>query len=392
MERQTLHTEMKEHLTQVLLPFWKKWIDEENGGYYGYVDTRLRADKGAEKGCILNSRILWFFSSAYLALGEESLRKYADHAWRFLRDCCIDRERGGVFWSVDCKGRPLDTTKHTYNQAFAVYALSSYYKAFGEEQALRTAEGIFRLIETGCKDAYGYQEAQTRDFEPAGNDKLSENGVTADRTMNTLLHLLEAYTEFYRVSRSGEAAARIREILDRVAEKVYNPVLGRQEVFFDRDMNSLIDLHSYGHDIEAAWLIDRGTDVLGDEDCRRKMGPITLRLAQRVYEAAYDGQSVANECERGKVDQRRIWWVEAEAVVGFYNAWQRSPEKTYFREAAEAVWRFIRNHLAAPEEGSEWFWCTDRDGNPMRELPLVEPWKCPYHNGRMCMEIMKRTE
>ena len=388
----SIAVEMKQHLEEVLLPFWKNLKDEEFGGFYGWVDTELKVDKQAVKGCILNSRILWFFSNAWMTLKDDSIKEYADHAFEFMKKYCYDEERGGVYWAVTYDGKPEDTTKHTYNQAFAIYALSSYYAASGNEEAIAMARALRDVLETKCCDEIGYKEALDINFEPAENDKLSENGVMADRTMNTLLHVFEAYTELYRVTKDEVAAKKLRWMMDLVADKIYNPALHRQEVFFDNDYKTLIDLHSYGHDIETAWLIDRGAQVLGDEAYIAKMAPITADLEQNVYKLAYSDNSFKNECERGVDDESRIWWVQAEAVVGFYNAWQKAPEKKHYLEAAETIWNFIKEFVVDKQAGGEWFWRTDRFGKPDLEKPIVEPWKCPYHNGRMCMEIMNRCE
>ena len=263
---QSLAKEVKQELTGRIIPFWEGLRDEEYGGFYGYQDFDLNVQKTYEKGCILNSRILWFFSNAYLTLKDEKLRADAEHAYRFMKQACVDREYGGVFWSVTYDGKPLDTTKHTYNQAFCIYALSSYYEASGDAEALELAKKLFTLIETTCMDEVGYLEAFTRDFKPESNEKLSENGVLADKTMNTLLHVFEAYTELYRVSGDLKVKRRLLWIMDLFAEKIYNPKLHRQEVFFDKHYNSILDLHSYGHDIETAWLIDRGCKVLDDPE------------------------------------------------------------------------------------------------------------------------------
>ncbi len=514
-----LSDELREHLCNCLIPFWIKLQDTEHGGYYGWMDSDLHVDREAVKGCILNSRILWFFSNAAMCLGktgqgglpeaagvresapvehvgylesapvehvgylesapverggypesspkgvcrwtEADLRRAADQAYRFLREACFDREKGGVYWAVNYRGEPEDTTKHTYNQAFAVYALSSYFRAYHDREALKLAEELITVIESKCFDVHGYKEALDRDFQPVPNDKLSENGVMAERTMNTLLHVMEAYTEYLlacreakdrernalavtaeqehsgaeaegtaaavgeggeaegtaaAVGEGGEAEeagkrqesnaaersrkgewpheklveAKLRWILNLIETRIYNPALHRQEVFFDLDMNSLIDLHSYGHDIETAWLVNRCLDVLGDEELSRRMSPLLRSLEQEVYEKAYTNHSLANECERGVVDTKRVWWVQAEGVVGFFNAWQRTGESRY-REASEDIWQFIREHLVDERVGGEWFWYTDVHGNPALEKPIVEPWKCPYHNGRMCMEIMARA-
>lgn len=382
--------EVKEHLVHRLIPFWEGMRDERFGGYYGWKGFDLETDKEAVKGCILNSRILWFFSNCYLLLGEAKLLEHAGHAYRFLKEHCVDRANGGIYWSVSCDGKPADTTKHTYNQAFAIYALSSYYDASKDEEALALALALRQIIEDKCKDEYGYLEAFNIRFEPEENDKLSENGVIAEKTMNTLLHVFEAYTELYRVTGMKTVGDDLRFMLGLIADKVYNPKLGRQEVFFDRTWHSLIDLYSYGHDIETAWLVDRGLEVLGDPAYTERLGPITKTITKNIYDRAYQKHSLVNETENGRTDTTRVWWVQAEAVVGFLNGWQKNPEHTEYLDAAKDIWNYIGAYLVDSREGSEWYWAVDKDGIPL-EKPIVEPWKCPYHNGRMCIEVIRRT-
>ena len=381
--------EIKEHLTTKLIPFWEGLKDETFGGYYGYMGYDLALEKEYEKGCILNSRILWFFSNAYMLLGTQDLKESAAHAYHFLKEHCIDTQFGGVFWSLTYNGKIKDSTKHTYNQAFTIYALSSYYDAVKDEEALKLAFQIRDIIEEKCTDSQGYLEAFNRQFEPEDNEKLSENGVMAEKTMNTLLHVFEAYTELYRVSHDEKTGERIKFMLDTVAEKVYNPSLGRQEVFFDKDWNTLIDLYSYGHDIEAAWLIDRGLEVLDNEEYTNKLAPITAEITKNIYSRAFVNNSLVNEAENGVVDTTRVWWVQAETIVGFVNAWQKDTTETKWLDAAEKVWEYIKTYLIDQREGSEWFWAVNENGKPL-EKPIVEPWKCPYHNGRMCIEVIRR--
>lgn len=383
--------EVRKHLTDTIIPFWKKLRDDENGGYYGWLDYDLKLDKEAVKGCILNSRITWFFANAYTLLKDESLLDEARHGFNFLKEHCWDKEYGGIYWSLKYDGTPFDTTKHTYNQAFSIYALSSYYEASKDEEALQMARELFHLIEEKCTDEVGYLEAFTRDFKPESNEKLSENGVLADKTMNTLLHVFEAYTELYRVAGDEAVKERIEWMMDIIAEKIYNPELHRQEVFFDANYNSILDLHSYGHDIETAWLVDRSVEVLGEQKYADKMTPITKDLTAQIYKVAFDGHSLANECEKGVVNEHRIWWVQAETVVGFINGYEKNPEKKEYLEAAHNVWDFIKEYIVDKREGSEWYWEVDKEGKPYPDRPIVEPWKCPYHNGRMCFEIIKRN-
>ena len=382
--------EVKEHLLHTIIPFWKNLRDNEHGGYYGWLGYDLALDKKAVKGCILNSRITWFFANAYTLLKDESLLDEAKHGFAFMKDYCFDKENGGIYWSITYDGKPEDTTKHTYNQAFCIYALSSYYEASKDEEALAMAKELFHIIEGKCTDEVGYLEAFDREFHLIENDKLSENGVIADKTMNTLLHVFEAYTELYRVSKDAEVKKRLEWILDTIADKIYNPKIHRQEVFFDKNYNSILDLHSYGHDIETAWLLNRGVDVLGEEAYQKKMGPIIDDLTAQVYKVAFDGHSLANECEKGVVNTHRVRWVQAETVIGFLNGYQRNPEKKEYLEAAKSEWQFIKDYVIDKREGSEWFWEVDENGKPYPDRPIVEPWKCPYHNGRMCIEVIRR--
>lgn len=388
----TMVQEVKDHLCNCIIPFWKKLRDNVNGGYYGYMDFDLNVDEKAVKGCILNSRITWFFSNAYTLLKDESLLDEAKHGFTFMKEHCMDKENGGIFWSMNYDGTPEDTTKHTYNQAFAIYALSSYYEASGDKEALEMAYELFHVIEEKCTDEIGYKEAFNLRFEEVENDKLSENGVIAQKTMNTLLHVFEGYTELYRVDHNPEVKERLTWIMDTFADKVYNPALHRQEVFFDKYYNSIIDLHSYGHDIETAWLMDRGVEVLGEKKYEEKMTPITKDLTAQIYQVAFDGHSLHNECERGIVNTSRIWWVQAETVLGFLNGYQKDPSHKEYLEAARSEWQYIKDHVMDKRSGSEWYWEVDINGEPTSKKPIVEPWKCPYHNGRMCFEVIKRAQ
>ncbi len=390
MKMEMLSNEVKDHLQEVIIPFWKKLRDDEYGGYYGAMNFDLEVDKSAIKGCILNSRILWFFSNAYLLLKDESLLLEATHAFQFLKNYCLDKENGGIYWSLAYDGSVVDATKHTYNQAFAVYALASYYDASKEVEALSLAGELHDIIEKRCKDQFGYMEAFDISFHPVSNEKLSENGVMAEKTMNTLLHVMEAYTELYRVGQEEEVASQIKAILNLVERKVYNWQKQRQEVFFDKEWNSLIDLHSYGHDIETAWLVDRACDILGDKALSVRMESITKSLSQHVFQRAYVEHSILNECEDGVDDTTRIWWVQAEAMVGFLNRYQKDSTKTEYFEAVTDIWNYIKTYFIDDRANSEWFWSVDEHGNPNSEKFIVEPWKCPYHNGRMCIEVIRR--
>lgn len=383
-----MYTQIVNHLHEVILPFWKGLKDDVNGGYISYVDQQtLVRQPDAEKGCILNSRILWFFSQACVTLNDSSLLAYADHAYEML--CrMLDKEYGGVVWSLHADGTVSDFTKHTYNQAFAIYALSAYYQASGKTDALQYAMDLFHTIEAKCRDEISYVDASTIDFRPLENKKLSENGVIAEKTMNTLLHLLEAYTELFRVSQNDEIKQRLYFLLEKVEKNLYNPEKHRLEVFFDKEYRSLLDMHSYGHDIETAWLTDRTLEILDDDVITSRIRPILLDLVQETYRTAYTEKGFYNESVNGIVDTDRVWWVQSEAIVGFLNAYEKTGDKKYL-EACRKLWLYIMEALVDRRPNSEWFWHADENGVPSPR-GIVEPWKCPYHNGRMILEIISR--
>lgn len=390
--------EVRKYLTTGMIPFWKRMKDTEYGGYYGEMDYELYINPKACKGGILHSRILWFFSNVYLEFGEESLLDCARHGYEFLRDKFWDQEYGGMYWSVNYDGTPADDMKHTYCQAFSIYGLSAYYRATKEEGALQLAWELFEIIEGRCRDAYGYEEGFSRNFSPMDNEKLSENGVMAEKTMNTVLHVLEAYSELYRVlheeqrENAQQVGEKIVEIFRVIAECIYNPKKKRQEVFFNKQYKSILDLHSYGHDIEAAWLIDRACEILGKNIWSKKMGEITTALTEMVYETAFTGESLYNECCRGQVDRIRIWWVQAEAITGFLNGYEKNKKDKKYYDGAVAIWDFIKEYMIDHRQNGEWFWAVDDQGVPDKTKGVVDLWKCPYHNGRMCLEVIRRLK
>ena len=381
--------EIRKHLTEDIIPFWEKLQDKEYDGYYGVVDHELTVHPDADKGGILNSRILWFFSNCAAVLGSETYLKDAEYAYRMLRDHFLDPEYGGIYWSVTREGKPSDTQKHSYNQAFAIYGLSSYYGASGNDEAREIAMGLYRLVETYMKDDKGYLEAFTRDLKPASNEKLAE-GTAAYRTMNSLLHLLEAYTELYRVTKDPDVRKSICFMLDIVAEHIYNPELQRLECFFDRDYRTLQDLHSYGHDIEASWLVERTLEILDDPAYTNKVKPLLISIMKNTLAKGFSGDYLYNDCTDGRQDRTAVWWVQAETTVALLNAYKNFPEEKGYYDKALRVWEFIKNNQIDRRPGcGEWKSEVLPDGTD-RGLDLVNPWKCPYHNGRMCLEALKR--
>lgn len=387
-----LVNECKKELTERIIPFWNKLRDDKNGGFYGFVDNDLKVDKKADKGVILTSRILWFYSAAYMTLEDEALLGNARHAFEFLKKC-VDKKNGGVYWMMTYDGKPADTMKHTYNQAFAVYALSQFYLASKEQTALDLALELFRTIEEKCTDDIAYLEAMSIDWKIVPNDALSENGLMADKTMNTVLHLIEAYTVLLKACNDSESVRveeRLLFLLEIAKNKIFNGEKNCLRVFFDKELNEIGNIHSYGHDIEATWLIDRACEVIDDRRLMADWRFINLRIAENILDIAFENGAVNNERENDKIDKKRVWWVQAESVVGFVNAFQQGGERKFI-DAAETVFNWIETKQTDRRENSEWWGEVTFEGEPMQTVNMVNPWKCPYHNGRMCIEIINRN-
>ncbi|OPG97324.1 N-acylglucosamine 2-epimerase [Chryseobacterium mucoviscidosis] len=385
-----IKTEIKEQWEGHILPFWSALKDHNNGGFYGRVGNDLQVDPLAPKGGIATARQLWSFAAAYRVTGNEVWRVHAEHAYRFLADHVLDAEHGGLYWMVDAKGEPLDTSKHVYTQSFGVYSLSEYYRATGDEAALELAKTLFALIEDQGLNAElpAYKEQFDRFWNEQPNEMLSENGVIADYTMNTHIHVLEAYTTLYRVWPDPQVQAALERLLGILYERVYDKDTKFLGVFFDKQWNSIIDLRSFGHDIEASWLIDETLKVLG-LDQHPEYSAMVTDIAYNISNVAVntDG-SLLNEQEGDLVDQTRIWWVQAEAMVGFYNAYQRTGDPL-FLERVERLWTYTKEHIIDHRAGGEWYWSVDANGTP-DQSEIAGPWKCPYHNSRFCIELIER--
>ena len=385
-----LAQELERELTGRIIPFWRALRDDERGGYYGEVSSDLQVDIEAEKATLLMCRILWFFSTASRQLDDANLLDDARHAYRFIADHCFDAVDGGLFWSVDRDGRPADTTKHTYLQAFGVYALAAYFQASGDRVALGLTRELGELIEERCWDGRGYSEEHDVFFREVSNEKLAQHGVAAKHTTNTLLHLLEGYAGWYSAAGDPLAERGIRRILAIFLDELYNPDRHRLELFFDDTMTSLIDMHSLGHDIEASWLVEWAASCLGEPD--ERVRGMCADLAQEVYRSGFRDGSVIFESVRGTPDLSRVWWVQAEAMLGFDRASDREPLSPWappFARAVDELWEYIQARIVDPREKSEWLWQVDEDGRPVPTDPIAAAWKCPYHNGRACLRLIE---
>lgn len=392
-EIQRLCVEVKAELENNILPFWMKEMkDDEQGGFYGRISGDNVLDKSASKGAILNARILWTFSAAYRVLRKNEYLEMAIRAKRYLLDYFYDFEFGGVYWEVDSAGNPLDTKKQIYAIGFAIYGLSEYTRATGDVEALDFAKKLFEVIEKYSFDAdqNGYLEALTREWNPIADMRLSEKDENEKKTMNTHLHILEPYTNLYRVWKDERLKKQIHNLVNLFLDKILDSETYHLNLFFEDDWTNKYQIISYGHDIEASWLIHEAALVLGDKDLLKKVEPNIIRIARAADEGLNtDGSMIyENFVAQGKVDRELHWWVQAENIVGHINLFQYFHDDKAL-EIALLCWNFVKCHLVDNEHG-EWYWSLFSDGTVNKIDDKAGFWKCPYHNGRMCLEILER--
>lgn len=390
-----MKTEMQDVLQKNILRFWlDKMVDQEHGGFYGRIDGHEHLHADAEKGAILNARILWAFSAAYRVLGDKTYLETASRAKHYIIDYFIDPEYGGVYWSLDCNGKPLDTKKQFYAIGFAIYGMSEYARATGDAEALKVAIDLYRCIEEHALDHEynGYIEAMTRDWQPIADMRLSELDANYPKSQNTHLHIIEPYTNLYRVWKSDELKASLHNLIDIFTDRILNPETHHLDLFFDMDWKRGAGaLESYGHDIECSWLIHEAALVLGDAEVLKKVEPIVEMVAKASEKGLNADGSMVHEAnlDTGYVDSDLHWWVQAEAVVGFFNIYQYFGDESALQKA-QHCWTYIKENLIDNENG-EWHWSRRKDGTLNLDDDKAGFWKCPYHNSRMCLEIIERT-
>ena len=389
-----LKTRVEQELRSNILPFWLKYtIDDEFGGFRGKITNDLIIDPKADKGLILNARILWTFSKAYSVYQEDAFLKAANRSYEYILRHFWDSKFGGVYWMVNHRGEACDTKKRVYGQAFTVYALAEYYLATHDAGALKRAIALYEVIEQTSHDVKhgGYFETYERDWSVAQDQRLSDVDMDEKKSMNTQLHMLEAYANLYRVWNDDGLRRRLGELLEIFLRHVINSQNHHFRLFFDEDWTPKSDVISFGHDIEGSWLLCEAAEIYGDAELLKRVQVEAVRMAQAVYDEAVDGDGgLLYEAEHGKIiDSDKHWWPQSEALVGFLNAYQLSGEE-HFRVAAEKSWEFIEKYIVDHEHG-EWFWKVSRDGVPSNDKYKVDPWKCPYHNSRTCFEVMARA-
>jgi mannobiose 2-epimerase len=377
-----------------LMPFWSgPALDHEQGGWMGWLSNELKPDRTQPKGLIVNCRILWAFSAVHRARPEALFQGMADRALDFVMNRFWDAQHGGAFWQLDDAGRVRDDSKKIYGQAFYIYALAEYYQAFAAPAALARARELFEMIERHAHDpAYGgYLEVCRRDWSEAdASARLSDKDMNEKKSMNNHLHLLEAYTNLYRVWQEPRVQERLRELIQLHEQRILDPRTLHLQHFFDEQWNVRSDTYTFGHDIEGTWLLCEAAEVLGDAEVLKRVQTLARRMAEVVLtEGIGDDGALRYEGKAGKIiDGGKECWPQAETVIGFLNAFQISGDMK-FLQAARRAWDFIERHLVDRVHG-EWFWRITPEGRVDATLPKVSEWKGPYHGSRACLETLHR--
>jgi len=392
----TLARSMERDLRRNVLPFWMDRVpDEAQGGFHGLLAEDGTVDPAGPRGGVLNARILWTFAAAVLRYGDPAYRRMADRAFSFLLEHFWDEDHGGVYWMLDHEGCPGSDRKQTYHQAFALYGLAEHHRATGSAEALDRAVSLYRSIEEHAADRVhgGYLEARGRDWRPLEDVRLSEKDRNTPKSMNTHLHVMEAYANLLRAWDGEGLRDRLGALVESHLDRIVDPDSGHLLLFFDEAWGPVDRAVSYGHDIEASWLMVEAADVLGHPGLRERSAVMAEKIARATLSEGLDpvhGGLYAERADGGPLDDEKHWWMQAEAVVGFVNAWELTGDPA-FLDAAEETWRFVDRFLVDRAHG-EWRWRVARDGSRIPGLPKVEPWKCPYHNSRAALETLARAE
>lgn len=386
-----LKEELSEELAS-LLQFWSTTaLDPENGGAIGRIDHDGHRYPKASKGSVLHSRLLWTFAAAYRTTGFDRYKKIADDLFEYILQNFWDKEYGGLIWEIDFQGSPVNNRKQAYAQGFGIYAFSEYYRATGNANGLQLAVTLFEILEFNFKDPDhgGYLEALQYNWDPIADMRLSEKDQNAPKSMNTHLHILEPYTNLYRVWGNSKLRQSITDLITIFQQKIINKKSGHFDLFFKKNWTVSSKCISFGHDIEGAWLLHEAAEVLKDDSILRSVKASALTLVNNTMKKGLDDDgALYNEYENGRFDKDKHWWPQAEAMVGFMDAFEIQPEPCYLN-AVLNIWEFINKHLIDRING-EWYWRISENGSPDPNDDKLGFWKCPYHNSRALMELIER--
>lgn len=409
------YNSISNELFQNILPYWDKYSkDEKNTGFFGKIDNDNVQDAECQRSIVMTSRFLWTYSAVARFTKDAKYLEMADFAYKVIIEKYFDKENDGVYWSIMPDGTPKVDKKQIYGEAFCCYGLSEYAAAVQELKkdeelaatAMNKALDIYNLLETHAldKENGGYIEACAKDWSQTNDMILSTKDMNCPKSMNTNLHVMEAYTNLYRTlpvvfadskSIQSEVGQSLANLITATQEKIVqkNAHLG---MFFDMDWNLLADEISYGHDIEASWLLWEAACELKDEELKEQIRADVIKMAEIALDEGFDKENgclenfLLHSTTNPKRDRTRVWWNQAEAMNGFYNAWQMTGHQKY-QDACIKQWNWIQNHQVDKTNG-EWWSALDQNGTPILAEDKGGNWKTSYHNGRTCLELLRRSQ
>ncbi|MBP3743631.1 MAG: AGE family epimerase/isomerase [Treponema sp.] len=437
---QDFYQSIKNELFNDILPYWEAHArDTRSGkeGFFGAIDNENNPDQQIERSIVMTSRFLWTYSAVARLTHDARYLPMADFAYQTITQKYWDRENGGVYWSVLPDGSPKVSKKQIYGEAFCCYGLSEYAAAVKElreegevspllqpasqssatpsnggqaprsaplsEEAANLALDLFNLLETHALDpeAGGYVEARARDWSQTNDMILSPKDMNCPKSMNTNLHVMEAYTNLYRTlpvvfpdakAIRAEVGDSLADLVRITVDKILQPN-AHLGMFFDMNWNLLAEEISYGHDIEASWLLWEAACELEDEELKSEIRDTVIRVAQVALDEGFDHENGCMEnflLPPNRRDRTRVWWNQAESINGFYNAWEMTGESKY-SDAVIKNWKWIQDYQI-DKKGGEWWNAVAPDGTPLLNEDKGGNWKTSYHNGRTCIELLRRSE
>lgn len=374
-----------------VLDYWINFtVDEKQGGFYGSVNHEDQPDPEAPLGIVMYSRILWAFSAAWQAFPEEAYLRMAQRAYEGILTHFVDKENGGVYWSVHPNGTVIEGKKQLYGQAFCSYALAEYYRITQDQQALDLAIQLYQLIEQYGFDPVhnGYIEAFSMEWKELGDLRLSAKDNNERKTMNTHLHVVEAYANLFTVWPDAGLKKKVENLLQLFETRFMDTQTGHLLLFFTDTWESRSRLISYGHDIEAAWLLPYCARQIGDTAWAEKFEALSLRITDAAARGRDGDGGLWYEYDPATqlLVREKHSWPQAESLLGYYYAWTISGNATYLKWFRQC-WQFIQEHIHDPRTG-EWYWGVLADYSVIKK-DKAGFWKCPYHNTRALLELIK---
>ena len=388
--------DMREDLTERILPYWyDTTLDKTNGGYV-LADDVQGPRAATEKQLVTQSRLIWTFSRVHLKGYSAEKRNYlkaAEHGYRFLLDHFLDKKNGGYFWTTDLSGKVLNDRKIIYGESFVIYALVEYYRASNDKEALRRAIDLYHDVQQHAHDPKngGWFEHFTRDWTPILKpDPEAIVEVAGYKSANTHLHLMEALTELYEVTLDDETKHSLEESLRLNTTYFYPKDAGKSCFHRQPDWKEVTDPKSaglsYGHNVEFAWLMIRAQKVLGAPPAWDHFYAHLNHAMNYGYDHEHGGLYSRGSDDKPATDTDKVWWVQAEMLAALSDALQQKRNAEY-EVALKKLLDFVTNFMTDPSDGV-WLDTVTAEGK-FKNTGKAHNWKANYHDVRAMLKFIE---